>query len=141
MTTNEVAMSRRHIGGESPMVVSSMNSDTLYVGLFGSIDSNRMATLTDKLTQTADSTDSCVVILDLSNVDAIDSSVAAQLYKLADTVKLLGVQSIFCGIRSAIARTMVSTGVRMEGYTVVRDLRMALEKSYELLGIELVKRS
>ena len=46
---SKVAISRKKIGGEVPMVVSEITDRCLYSGFFGTMDSSRMKIITDKL--------------------------------------------------------------------------------------------
>lgn len=114
------------------MVVSEITDNCLYTGLFGSLDSTRMAAVSDKLTATSERAETRHVIVDLGNVDAIDSAVANQLVRLADTLMLVGVKTIFCGIKGVIARTMVGAGITLNGYHATRDLKSALQLSLKL---------
>ena len=120
-----IAFSRKQIGGESPMVASELFDDCIYTGLFGSIDSARMEAITAKLTNLVESTNNQFVIIDLSNVDAIDTSVALQLVRIADTMVLVGSTPVFCGLKGVIARTMVNAGVDLGRHLIVRNLKTA----------------
>ena len=100
---DSVAISRKQIGGESPIVASELFDQCIYSGFFGTIDSARMAAITNKIIQMVENGDYTVAIIDLSNVDAIDSSVASQLVQTSETLNLIGVKTIFCGIRGVIA--------------------------------------
>lgn len=133
-----VAISRKHLGGESPMVASEIFEGCIYTGLFGTIDSARMEAVTAKLTNMIESSDNELAIIDLSNVDAIDTSVAQQLVRLADTLLLVGVDVYFCGLKGVIARTMVSVGVDLGKHKVVRDLKAAMRVCIEQSGQKIV---
>ncbi|UTV29374.1 STAS domain-containing protein [Photobacterium atrarenae] len=134
---DNVAISRTQLGGESPIVASEMFESCIYTGLFGTIDSARMEAITDKLTKMIESSDNQFVIIDLTNVDAIDTSVASQLVRTADTMVLVGVKPVFCGIRGLLARTMVSAGVDLGRHDIVRDLKAAALRCLELSGYKL----
>ncbi|WDT84580.1 STAS domain-containing protein [Alteromonas sp. 009811495] len=130
-----VAISRKQIGGESPIVASEIFDSCIYSGFFGTIDSARMAAITDKLIKMIEASSYTVAIIDLSNVDAIDSSVASQFVQSADTLKLLGVRTIFCGIRGGVAVTMVKTGIVLGHYTVKKRLKEAISEALNHLGL------
>jgi len=132
MTAQKVALSRKQIGGEIPMVANEITENCIYSGLFGVLDSSRMALVIDKITGLAHSKQINFVIIDLGNVEAIDSSVAGHLIKLGNILTLVGVVPIFCGISAELAKTMVTAGVNLGAYITVRDLKAALIKSYEL---------
>jgi len=141
MESNQVAVSRKQIGGEAPMVVSEVTDDCIYTGLFGSLDSARMAVVTDKLTALAESSQISMVIIDLGNVDAIDSAVSAELVRLGETLSMVGVSPLFCGIKGVLARTMVAAGVNLGKYKISRDFKSALKMSFKMSGYSLVKLS
>ena len=138
MSPTDVAMSRRQVGAEVPMVASEITDDCIYTGLFGSIDSARMASITESLIQLADERQVQMAIIDLSNVEAIDSSVAAYMVKLGKTLELVGVGAVFCGISGPLASTMVGAGLDLGRFKAVRDLKAALQYSFEATGYRLV---
>ncbi len=136
---DKIAVSRKQLGGESPMVASEIFENCIYTGRFGTIDSARMEAVTARLTNMVESAEREFVIVDLSNVDAIDTSVAKQLVRVADTMALVGATPIFCGLKGVIARTMVSAGVDLGRHSIKRDLKSAVKFSISQSGYELVK--
>lgn len=137
--SNNIAISRKQIAGEVPMVATEIMDGCLYTGLFGSLDSSRMQAIMDMLTALCEGKNSRIVIIDLVNVEVIDTAVATHLTKLAQVLRMIGVQAVFCGIRGLLARTMVTSGISLEGLKTVKDMKAALDFSYELLGYKLVK--
>ena len=135
----KVAISRKKIGGEVPMVVSEITDRCLYSGFFGTMDSARMKIITDKVLSLLTATGIEAVILDLSNVDIIDSAVATHLVRLGDTLTLVGVQTIFCGIMPQVAQIMVTAGIEMKGFRISRDLKSAIKEVFLLQGFKLVR--
>jgi anti-anti-sigma factor len=138
-TESKVAISRKKIGGEVPMVVSEITDRCLYSGFFGTMDSARMKIITDKLLGLLTATGIEAVILDLSNVDIIDSAVATHLVRLGDTLTLVGVETIFCGIMPGVAQIMVTAGIEMKGFRISRDLKSAIKEVFLLQGFKLVR--
>jgi anti-anti-sigma regulatory factor len=132
-----VAMSEKRIGFEAAMVVSNLTDTCLYSGFFGHLDSARMKTITDQILEAIEGTGNDCIVIDLSNVDIIDSAVAAHLIKTGDVIKLIGADVIFCGIRSQVGQAMVTVGVEFSKYIICKDLKTALRKVYELKGLEL----
>ncbi|ABZ77207.1 anti-sigma-factor antagonist [Shewanella halifaxensis HAW-EB4] len=139
MNLDKVAVSRKQISGEVPMVVAEITDGCMYSGLFGSLDSARMSAVIEKLTYECESRCINLVIIDLGNVDAIDSAIAGQIIRLGNILKLVGVSTIYCGISSILANTMVTTGVSIGDVRVERDLKSALTLSYRLSGYKLIK--
>lgn len=121
-----VAISDRQVSFQAPMVVNEIADNCLYSGFFGRLDSARVKAITDKLLSTVSNTGHERVIIDLNSIDVIDSLVANHLVKIASTLKLVGVETIFCGIKPMVAQTMVATGVEVSGFRTVRTLKSAL---------------
>ena len=122
------------------MVVSEVTDGCLYTGFFGTLDSARMQAVTEKILALLSETGIEIVVLDLSNVDVLDSAVASHLTQMGDVVKLVGVEVIFCGITALIAQTMSTAGVSFDKFRVSRDLKSAVKEVFKIQGIELVRK-
>ena len=132
---NTVAFSQHTSSMQAPMVVNEIADGCLYSGFFGRLDSARMKSVTDRLLDGVEQSACETIIVDLSNIDVIDSMVAAHLQKVGDTLKLIGVRAIFCGISPIVAQTMIGTGVSFDNFTVVRNLKAALGLVLNLDGV------
>jgi len=139
LDSKNIAISRKQIAGEVPMVATEIIDGCLYTGLFGSLDSSRMQAIVDMLTALCEGKNSRIVIIDLGNVEVIDTAVATHLTKLAQVLKMIGVKTIFCGIKGLLARTMVTSGIALDDLNTVRDMKAALDLSYADLGYKLIK--
>lgn len=112
---------------QAPMVVNEIADGCLYSGFFGRMDSARMKSVTDRILDAVEQSSCEIIIIDLSNIDVIDSMVATHLSRVGETLKIVGVRPIFCGISPIVAQTMVGTGVSFDQFTVVRNLKSALK--------------
>lgn len=137
----KVAISRRQLGGESPMVVSRIAPLTVYSGLFGTLDSARMQNVTDQITDYCTAQNARYAIVDLGNVDAIDSAVAQHIINMAKAAKLCGIEMIFCGIQGRVARVMVGASLDVGVFETHSDLEIALQATYRKTGRRLVNQS
>jgi len=135
---SKVAISRKHFGGDSPIVISEITDNCLYTGFFGVMDSARITAITQKILDLLSVSETEVVIVDLSNVDMVDSAVALHLSKVVATLKLVGATVIFCGISPTVAQIMVTAGVELGTTPVCRDLKTALAQVFRLQGLKLV---
>lgn len=135
-----VAIKESKMGIEAPLVVSRIFENCLYSGFFGRIDSERIKVVTERMLESVDSYDSDYIIIDLSNIDLIDSAVAAHLAKISVSLKLSGVEVVLCGIRGMVAQTMAVIGVELDKFTVAKDLSKALQVIYDMSGYQLVKK-
>lgn len=137
--SKKVAISESRIGLESPMVISHIAQNCLYTGFFGRLDSVRIKAITDKIVNKIESTDTLIVILDLSNVEIIDSAITKHLLDIGTTMQMLGVEVYFCGIKSVVAQTMTKAGIYFDKFQVYKNLQIALEAVYRATGYKLVQ--
>ena len=137
----KVAISRKKIGGEVPLVVNEITDRCLYSGFFGTLDSTRVKGITDKILDLVSATNIEIIIIDLANVDIIDSTVATHLVRLGDTLVLVGVRVIFCGIQPTIAQTMITSGIDMKGFKISRNVKLAIKEVLAIQGLKLVPMS
>ena len=137
-SNEEVAISRRVLGGEAPIVINEITDRCLYSGFFGTLDSVRMKKVNDAIMEVADRNDHDMMIIDLSNVEVIDSSVAANLKKLNKLLQLIGVEVTFCGFKPIVAASMISAGVELDNIQVQKNLKRAIKYVFEKQGLKLV---
>ncbi|MCE4051915.1 MULTISPECIES: STAS domain-containing protein [Bacillaceae] len=94
--------------------------------LIGDLDTERAQLLMEEtLVKTRDMGISHLII-DISGVIIIDTMVANELFKLMDALRLLGIGTIFSGVRPEIAQTMVSLGLDIKNLVTKASLRQAL---------------
>ena len=140
MSPKNVAISRKTIDIEAPLVVAEILDHCLFTGLFGSIDSMRMAEATETIIQKCETTDTQVIIIDMANVDAIDSAVSQNIVTLANSLQLMGVSSVVCGVRGELARVLAQTKVTFGNLTVCKNLKSAILLVLERQGMEIAKK-
>lgn len=136
---DKVAISRRKLGGEAPMVVSEIVEGCLYSGMYGTLDSARIKAVVDLILDLTSTSDADMIIIDLSNVDIIDSAISSQLVKVNKTLHMVGMQAIFCGIKPIVAQSMVNAGVDIGLVDVKKNLKSALTEVYFRMGLKLVQ--
>jgi len=90
-TAPQVAISRRKIIGDAPIVITEIAPGCLYSGFFGTLDSARIKKTTDSILEIIDRGENSILIIDLSNVEVIDSAIAGHMLKLNKTLQLVGV--------------------------------------------------
>lgn len=138
-TEQNVAISRRKIIGDAPIVVTEIFDDCLYTGFYGVLDSNRVKKVIEKIMSGIERDDHDLLIVDLSNVEVIDSTIAALLSKMSKTLELVGVKTIISGINPSVAQSIVNAGVDMGDFHIVKNLKRALKEAYKTKGLELRK--
>ncbi len=136
----KLAFSRRIIGGDAPMVINEITDNCLFSSFYGTIDSVRMKKVIDSLLEVVSRNENDIIIIDLSNIDIIDSSIAAHLTNLNKLLKLVGMEVVFCGIKPVVAQSMITAGVEMENLNIQKHLKSAINWVYDRQGFKLVKK-
>lgn len=108
----------------------------LAVPLSGSLDSLRIADLTERLLQAITERRVQFVILDLTGVDNLDTNNAAQLIKLLSALRLLGATGIVTGIHPVVAQIVVQLGVELSSIVTLRSLQEALRYCMGQKGLQ-----
>jgi rsbT co-antagonist protein RsbR len=93
--------------------------------LIGNIDTERAAMLMEKTLEQSSKLNLNYLILDVSGVLIIDTMVANQLLKVISALSLIGVKTIFTGIRPEVAQTIVSLGLDLSKLTIKSNLHQA----------------
>jgi len=135
----KVAVSRRALGGEAPIVINEITDRCLYAGFFGTLDSSRMKKVIDNVMQVVQRNDNDLMIVDLSNVDVIDSTIAGHLKKLNKLLQFVGMEVVFCGIQPIVAQSMINAGVELENISIEKNLKRAIRFVYKKQGLQLIK--
>jgi anti-anti-sigma factor len=98
----------------------------LTLPIVGVLDNARAAEITQALLQAVAQRRCRHAILDLTGVEALDSSTADHLLKMVQAVELLGARGVLVGIRPEVAQTLVTLGVDLTRIVTLSDLRQAL---------------
>ena len=141
MSPKNVAISRKKIDIEAPLVAAEILDNCLYTGLFGSIDSMRMSEAAETIIEKCETTDAKFLVIDLANVEAIDSAVAQNIVTLANSLLLMGVESVVCGVRSDLARVLAQTKVTFGNLTICKNLKTAIVMVLDRQGKEITQRT
>lgn len=114
-------------------VISAMSTPIIEVWdkvltlpLVGVLDSGRAAAVMDNLLVEIGEKGARFAILELTGVDAVDSSTASYLIKLIQAIRLLGAEGIITGIQPNVAQTMVTLGLDLGTIVTLANLRDAL---------------
>jgi anti-anti-sigma regulatory factor len=140
MTNENVAISRKKLDIEAPLVASEILDKCMYTGLFGSIDSMRMAEASEVILRRCESEKSEYMIIDLASVDAIDSAVAQNIVTLSQSLSLMGVSSIICGIRGDLARVLALTKVSFGNVRIFSNLKTSIVYVLDMQGKEITQK-
>jgi rsbT co-antagonist protein RsbR len=106
----------------------------LAVPLIGIMDAQRTDELTDRLLAEVHRGKTRFAILDLTGVEAVDTSIAGHVLRLIATLRLLGVEGLVTGVSPQVAQTMVGVGIEFEHVTTHRTLREGLRHCMHALS-------
>lgn len=79
-------------------------------------------------------TDAKGIVLDITSLEVVDSFLARVLNETANMVRLLGAETVICGMQPAVALTLVEMGRELIGVGTALDLEQGLEKVEELVA-------
>ena len=111
----------------STPVVCLMKGNAI-LPLIGNIDTERAKLLIEHATTEASRLNLRKLIVDLSGVPIVDTMVADQIFKLINSLRLIGVEAILSGVRPEVAQTIVGLGISFEDITIVSGVERALEE-------------
>jgi rsbT co-antagonist protein RsbR len=100
--------------------------NVLAVPLIGTMDSQRISEITERLLDEAYRAHARFAILDLTGVELLDTAMANDVLRLLGSLRLLGVEGIISGISPAVGMTMVGIGIDLGSIRSYRSLREAL---------------
>jgi rsbT co-antagonist protein RsbR len=106
--------------------ILEIGEGVIAVPLVGALDDARTAALTERLLLTITERHVLHVILDLTGIEAVDTTMADRLIMIVKAIGLLGGRAVITGIRPAVAQTMVKLDASLSGLSTQRTLRDAL---------------
>ncbi|WP_050430995.1 STAS domain-containing protein [Chondromyces crocatus] len=106
--------------------VLDVEEGMLLVPLVGEVDAARAELVTTALLSRASATGADTVILDVTGVARLVGHVATLLAQAAQAVRLIGAQTIVCGLSPESAREAVAEGLDFAGLTPCSTLASAL---------------
>jgi rsbT co-antagonist protein RsbR len=101
--------------------------EVICLPVIGTVDSARTAEMMQALLETIVREQARYAIVDLTGVEVVDTSTADHLIQLFRAARVLGVEGILCGIRPAVAQTVVALGLELTSVQTMRSLRDALK--------------
>jgi rsbT co-antagonist protein RsbR len=99
----------------------------LCLPVIGTVDSERASEIMQGLLEAIVKEQARYAIVDLTGVEVVDTSTADDLVQLFRAARVLGVDGVLCGIRPAVAQTVVGLGLDMGSIKTTRTLRDALK--------------
>ncbi len=109
--------------------------EVLCLPVIGTVDSARTADMMHALLEAIVRDQARYAIIDLTGVEVVDTSTADHLIQLFKAAKVLGVDGVLCGIRPAVAQTVVALGLELGSVKTMRTLRDALKWCIRARGV------
>ena len=103
----------------------------LCLPVIGTVDSARTADMMESLLSALVRERARFAIIDLTGVEVVDTSTADHLLQLFRAARVLGVHGVLCGIRPAVAQTVVTLGADLGSVRTMRSLRDALKWCFQ----------
>lgn len=123
---NDMVRRQERAIAELSLPILDVAPGVLLVPLVGMLDSKRAADLQDRVGVAIEAMHAQVIIVDVTGIPLVDTAVANSLAMTAAMARLQGCACILTGIRSAVAQTMVSAGIELEGIRTAGTLRDGL---------------
>lgn len=99
----------------------------LIVSIQVSLSDPLVARLVADVTRAIETTTVTGLIIDVSGVDVMDSYITRCVRDLAMTARLMGTETVICGMRPVVVMTMVEMGLDLQGVSSALNLERALE--------------
>jgi len=88
----------------------------------------------DSVLNRVQKTDAQGVVIDITGLDVVDSFLARVFNDTAQMVRLLGAEVVVCGIRPAVALTLIEMGRELIGVETALNLELGIEKLNQLIA-------
>jgi rsbT antagonist protein RsbS len=111
-----------------------LNARVLIVALGADITDESVLDFQADLAERASAMQARGVVIDVSAVELVDSFMARVLNDLARMVRLLGAEVVVCGVKPAVAMTLVEMGVTLGGVTTSFTLERGLQRLDDLMA-------
>jgi methyl-accepting chemotaxis protein len=112
--------------------ITEIFEGVLLMPIVGTVDYNRAMDIMNKALAQIAQTHARTLILDITGVALVDTAVANHLIKIAQSVLLMGGDTIISGISPAIAQTIVQLGIDLKTIKTTGTLQDAIASSVPL---------
>jgi len=123
---------------EEPVVI--IWDKVLMVPVIGILDSARFMRIMEAMLGKIQTTGAEAIILDIRGVPIVDSAVSQHLIKITKATRLMGCTCIVSGITPSVAQSIVQLGIDVEDMITTSELKDALLKAFNMLGIEVARK-
>lgn len=119
---------QRDIINELAVTVIPLSSSMAVLPIVGTIDTYRAKKIQERVLQKIEELHIEKIVMDVSGVAYIDTAVVGHLFRIVEGIKILGCQTVICGIRPEIANTLMDIGLTISQQIEIKGtLQQALE--------------
>lgn len=101
--------------------------DNLIVSIQVELSDDIVERLMAQITAAIERTSVSGLILDFSGAEVMDSHITRRVHDIAMTARLMGVDTVVCGLRASIVITLTEMGLGLPGVSSALNLERALE--------------
>ena len=98
----------------------------LCMPIIGTVDADRAGRMMEDLLTAIVREQARFAILDLTGAEVMDTSTVDHMIRILAAAKTIGIAGVLSGVRPAVAQTMVTLGINLEGLRMMRTLHDAL---------------
>lgn len=106
----------------------------LCLPIIGTINRDRVTEMAETMLQAIIRERAKFALIDLTGVEVVDTSTAQNLLQLFQSARLVGTEALLCGLRPAVAQTIVSFGMELGGVRTMRTMQEALRFAIDRLS-------
>jgi rsbT co-antagonist protein RsbR len=125
--SSSIQKSQQQMIVELSSPVIKLSSDIGLLPLIGEIDTYRAKIILESSLEQCSKMKCSHLIIDISGVPIFDTMIAHQLFRVIDSLRLIGVDTIISGMRPELAQTVVQLGIDLKGVHVTRTIENALQ--------------
>lgn len=116
------------------ITVSQLWEGILFLSISGFLDSTKAETILSKTLSSIEENDAPYLIVDISNVPAIDSSVSKHIINLNKASALMGCECVLSGINATVAHSMTNLNINFNQMTTKTTIGKALQYCMSEMG-------
>lgn len=108
--------------------------DTLLASIQTDLSDDDALQFQQDLVERSRDTEAAGVVIDITALDVVDSFMARVLNDTANMVRLVGSETVVCGMQPAVALTLIEMGRELVGVETALNLDQAVDRLDDLIG-------
>ncbi|MEE2897097.1 MAG: STAS domain-containing protein [Gemmatimonadota bacterium] len=108
--------------------------DTLLASIQTDLSDEDALQFQQDLVERSRDTEAAGVVIDITALDVVDSFMARVLNDTANMVRLVGSETVVCGMQPAVALTLIEMGRELVGVETALNLDQAVDRLDDLIG-------